>query len=89
MSMMLFSEVKMDNKLYDVVAVGLNDSKVLWVDERKTKANAEAIVKMAVMRQGVEDRFFGIALHGKYKQGDAYTDSGLADEDADDTNNNQ
>jgi hypothetical protein len=66
---------------YDVVAVSLDDGKVLWVEEKKTKANAKAIVTMAVMRQGVEDRFFGIALAGKYEQGDLYTDSGL-EEDA-------
>jgi hypothetical protein len=62
-----------DGKLYDVVAVSLGDNSILWVDEKKTLPNAEAVVNMAIMRQGVEDRFFKPVAHGTYKQGDAYT----------------
>lgn len=67
---MKFSED--DGKLYDVIAVSLSDRSILWVDERKTLPNAEAIIAMAVMRQGVEDRFFTKAAHGQYKQGERY-----------------
>lgn len=43
-------------QLYDVVAVSLDDSRVIWVETDKTLPNAEAIVKIAVMRQGCDDR---------------------------------
>lgn len=61
-----------DGNLYDVVAVSLDDNSILWVDQKKTLPNAEAIVAMAVMRQGVEDRFFSEVPHGTYKQGDKW-----------------
>jgi len=67
---MQFSED--DGRLYDVVAVSLDDNSVLWVDHKKTLPNAEAIIAMAVARQGVEDRFFAPIPHGKYEQGDQY-----------------
>ncbi len=62
-----------DGHKYDVVAVSLDDSSVIWVDENQTLPNAEAVVAMAVMRQGCEDRFFAPVPAGKYKQGDKYT----------------
>ena len=61
-----------DGNLYDVVAVSLDDNSILWVEEKKTLPNAEAIEAMAVMRQGVEDRFFTHVPHGTYRQGDKY-----------------
>lgn len=67
---MRFSED--DGQLYDVVAVDIDGGTILWVDEKKTLPNAEAIVMMAVMRQGVEDRFFSEVPHGTYKQGDKW-----------------
>lgn len=63
---------KDDGNLYDVVAISLNDSSILWVDEKKTLPNAEAVVAMAVMRQGVSDRFFKPVPHGQYKKGDKF-----------------
>lgn len=71
---MRFSED--DGNLYDVVAVGIDDSRVIWVDRKKTLPNAEAVVAMAVMRQGVEDRFFAPVPHGRYKEGDKYEGRG-------------
>lgn len=59
-------------QLYDVVAVSLDDSRVILVEMDKTLPNAEAIVKMAVMRQGCEDRFFVEVPAGKYQEGDKY-----------------
>ncbi len=61
-----------DGNLYDVVAVSLGDNSILWVDEKKSLPNAEATEALAVMRQGVEDRFFTHVPHGTYKQGDKY-----------------
>lgn len=68
---------KDDGKKYDVVAVSLDDNSILWVDGPKTLPNAEAVVAMAVMRQGVEDRFFAEVPHGSYKVGDSWGSAGL------------
>ncbi len=62
-----------DGKMYDVVAVSTENNKVLWVDGPKTLPNAEAVVRMAIMRQGLSDRFFAEAPAGKFKQGDKYS----------------
>lgn len=62
----------MENKeLVDVVAVS-HDSEVLWVYGPKDEANAEAAINMAIMRQGLEDRFFTTAPTGKFKAGDKF-----------------
>lgn len=67
---MEFSE---DNgHLYDVIAVEIDTSRIIWVDRKKTLPNAEAVIAMAVMRQGVEDRFFCEVPHGRYEEGDKY-----------------
>ena len=60
------------NELFDVVAVDLKSNQILWVERKKTLPNAEAIVSMAVMRQGVEDRFFAPVAHGTYNEGDRW-----------------
>lgn len=60
------------SELFDVVAVNLDTSKVRILDRNKTMENAEAIVKMAVMRRGVEDEFFAECPAGKFKDGDKY-----------------
>lgn len=67
---MLFSDE--DGHLYDVVAVSRDTNRILWVDHKKTLPNAQATVAMAVMRQGVEDRFFSEVPHGRYKEGDEW-----------------
>lgn len=67
---MQFSED--DGHLYDVVAISLDDNSILWVDQKKTLPNAQAIVAMAVMRQGVEDRFFCEVAHGLYTKGEQW-----------------
>jgi hypothetical protein len=41
-----------------MVAVNLDSGKVCLLAERKTLPDADAIVKMAVMRRGVEEEFF-------------------------------
>lgn len=61
-----------DDSLYDVVAVSLDDNSIIWVDGPKTLPNAEAVVYMAVARQGVEDRFFSEVPHETYKKGDKW-----------------
>ena len=65
---------KTGQKLYDVVAVDIQTSKVAALfGERETLANAEAIVKMAVFRRGVEEQFYAEVPTGKFKEGDTYS----------------
>lgn len=62
-------------RLYDVVAVDLETSKVRFMAQGKTEKNAEAVVNMAVMRmvrRGVESEFFSEVPAGKYKEGDTW-----------------
>ena len=61
-----------DGHLYDVVAVSLDNNRILWVERKKTLPNAEAVVAMAVMRQGCDDRFFSEVPHGAYQEGDKW-----------------
>ena len=57
---------------FGVAAVTIEDSKVLWVSEPHDAENAEAVKRMAIMRQGVEDRFFATCQVGQYKAGDKW-----------------
>lgn len=60
-------------RLYDVVAVDLDTAKVSALfGERKSRAAAEAIVEMAVMRRGVDTQFYAEVPTGKFKVGDKY-----------------
>lgn len=56
----------------DVIAVDIESGKILWIEPDKTEANAEAIISLAVMRQGVEDRFYVAVPSGQYNEGDKY-----------------
>lgn len=60
------------NELFDVVAVSIRKGTVRFIDQNQTKANADAIVTMAVMRRGVDDEFFVACAAGKFKEGDKY-----------------
>lgn len=62
----------MAEQLLDVIGVDSGTQKVLWVKEGLDEKNADAVVDMAVMRQGVEDRFFVAVTHGDYKAGDTW-----------------
>lgn len=54
------------NQLFDVVCFSTENWAVLWVVKDKTLPNAEAVISMAIARQGVEDRYFTIEPCGKY-----------------------
>jgi hypothetical protein len=57
----------------DVICVSTTQKgKILWIDSVENEENAEAVIKMAIARQGVEDRFFKSVEHGKFKEGDVY-----------------
>lgn len=58
---------------YDVIAVNINTNKVRVIASDKTAKNAEAIIKMAVMRRGVDEEFFVEVPHGAYKDTDLYS----------------
>ncbi len=57
---------------YDVVAVNIDHSTVRLLGTNKTKENAEAVVKMAIMRRGVETEFYSEVPSGTYKEGDVW-----------------
>lgn len=58
---------------FDVVAVGIaNPALILWVMGSYDPENAEAVHNMAIVRQGVEDRFFAYTQPGQYKAGDKW-----------------
>ena len=63
----------MSKQQYDVAAITINGSEVIWVDGPYDAENADAVIKMAVMRQGVEDRFFAACKPKQYKAGDKWT----------------
>ena len=44
--------------LYNVIAVNIDTGKKRLIAENQTERNAEAIVKWAVIRRGVEEEFF-------------------------------
>lgn len=58
--------------LFDVVAVDMDNFRVSVIDRQKSEKNADAIVAMAVVRRGVEDRFFATCPTGRYNDGDRY-----------------
>lgn len=64
---------EMTDGKYDVVAVNLETNDVRLMAEGKTYDNAEAVVKMAVMRRGVDEEFFAEVPAGKYKTGDKWS----------------
>lgn len=58
--------------MYDVVAVSIEHGTVRMMDRNLDEQNAEAVIRMAVMRRGVEEEFFSKAPAGKYKDGDKW-----------------
>ena len=60
---------------FDVVAVDLKTHAVRLMANDITESNAQAVIKMAVIRRGVENEFFVEAPVGKYKDGDAWIES--------------
>jgi hypothetical protein len=55
---------------YDVVAVDIESGVVRIIAHAKDEENAEAIVKMAVMRRGVDEEFFSAVPEATYQEGD-------------------
>ena len=53
----------MSQQLYDVIAVNIKSKEERVLATGKTRRNAEAIVKMAVMRLGLEKEYFKKVPH--------------------------
>ncbi len=62
----------MQQQLFDVVAVNLQEKTVRLLATRKTEDNAAAIIAMAVGRRGVEEEFYSEAPSGRYAEGDIW-----------------
>ena len=56
--------------LFDVVAIRFDNLKVRLLAEGKTLENAEAVVKFAVIRRGMETEFYSEVPAGLYRDGD-------------------
>ncbi len=55
------------NELFDVIEVEIaSPENVRVIAEGKTEGNADAIVKMAVIRRGVENHFFMAVPAGQH-----------------------
>ena len=57
------------SELYDVLAVHLTTNAVRILATGKTEANAEAYIKLAVMRRGVAMEFFVEVPENSYREG--------------------
>ena len=60
------------SELFDVVAVDAAKHTVRLLESSKTEQNAEAIIRFAIIRRGLEEEFFAAVPSGKYKDGDAW-----------------
>jgi hypothetical protein len=62
----------MTKPLKDVVAVDLVNYKATVIATDRTSDNAQAVVKMAVLRRGCEENMFVAVPAGKWKTGDRW-----------------
>ena len=58
--------------LYDVVGVNLKTKLVRFMAQGEDETNAEAVVKIAVIRRGVEEEFFVEVPEGSYEEGEKW-----------------
>ena len=62
----------MTEERFDVLAVNIKTRKVRIFGRDKDAKNAEAIVRMAVYRRGVDVEFYPMAAPGVYNEGDTW-----------------
>lgn len=62
----------MNEPKFDVVGVNLSTNKVHMVKADLSAEDAEAVIKVAVMRRGVNMEFFTGVPAGEFKEGDSY-----------------
>jgi hypothetical protein len=66
--------------VFEVVEVDIDTKAVTMMTDRpKDEKNAEAVMKMAIMRRSSDFNFFAVVPAGKYQDGDVYS----ADEETD------
>lgn len=58
------------DSMFDVCAI--RDGVVIWASGPYDAENAEAVERMAIMRQGCEDQFFATCAPSQYKEGDKW-----------------
>lgn len=63
--------------LYDVVTVNLSDHRVTVWYRDKDYDNANAIIKIAIARRGVDKQIYAMTKPGLYNDGDTYSGGGL------------
>ena len=64
----------MNNKCYEVWAVDISTGTVRLMATKKDADNAAALVKLCVMRRGVEKEFYVVSPIGMYKEGDTWVE---------------
>jgi hypothetical protein len=57
-------------ELYDVLAISLQTKKIRVLERDKTSENADAVIKFAVYRRGVDEEFYIKKPAGLYSDGD-------------------
>lgn len=57
---------------FGVAAIAIKTGEVIWINGPYDADNAEAVIRMAIARQGVEDRFFSACHPDQYKPGDKW-----------------
>lgn len=67
--------------MFDVVKVEYlrEPSRVTVIARDKDARNAEAVVSLAVMRQGVNGQFFAVVAPDRYRDGDEWLGNGVAE----------
>ncbi len=61
-----------DTKTFDTLAVNIETSTIRFFGQDKNLQSAEAIVKMAIMRRGLDEEFYVVVPHGMYKEGEKF-----------------
>lgn len=62
----------MSAPLFDVLAINIKTGIIRLLDRGKTYPNAEAIVKMAIMRRGVDEEFYTEVRADVYAEGEKW-----------------
>lgn len=62
----------MKEPLFVLVGVSLTDSTVRIMSEPMIHEEADACMKMAIARRGLNEEFFSVTPHGTYKDGDKW-----------------
>ncbi len=58
--------------MFDVIQVQFESKEIRLMGENESKDEAGAILRMAVMRRGVDGQFFKVVPTGIFKDGDTY-----------------